>query len=384
MATFSRLRILFPLSLAGFLSACAKEAAPPAEPPPPPAVTVEVLETESVTLSRELPGRVNPFVMAEVRPQVTGIVEERLFAEGGMVEAGEPLYQLDDAMYRADVNSARASLARAEAALELARSNAERTAGLFESNAVSQQERDDAVAALRQAEADVGYAEAALASSELRLDYSRIVSPISGRIGKSSVTRGALVTANQPAALATVQQLDPIYVDLTWSSREWLELKMALAAGNLQGTDELPVTLLLEDGSRYEHPGKIAFSEVTVDPTTGSFDVRVVVPNPDHLLLPGMYVRAVVSNGVRENAILVPQQGVARGPSGNTTAMVVGADDVVEQRPVEVRRTVGDKWLVEAGLSAGDQVVVEGLQMLQPGAQVRVTETRAPGGPSAP
>ncbi len=214
-------------------------------------------------------------------------------------------------------------------------------------------------------------------ASRTVLGYARITSPISGRIGKSSVTQGALVTANQDAPLATVQQLDPIYVDVTQSSAEMLELRRALAAGTLKGTRDLPVTILLEDGTRYEHDGKLAFSDVTVDPTTGSFGLRVVVPNPDHLLLPGMYVRAVIGDGERENALLVPQQGVTHDPKGNTTAMVVGRDGKVEVRPVKVSRAIGDQWLVEDGLAAGDRVIVEGLQKVRPGATAKATEAGA-------
>jgi len=244
---------LVSFALLGFLTACSEDTPPPAAPP-----------------ARELPGRTHAFVIAEVRPQVTGIVQERLFTEGALVEAGEVLYQLDDALYQAEFNSARARLARAKASLELAQVSAERTAGLFESNAVSRQENDNAQAALRQAEADAAVAEAAVVNSSVLLGYSRITSPISGRIGKSSVTQGALVTANQPTPLATVQQLDPIYVDLTQSSSELLQLRRALASGNLQEA-ELPVTILLEDGTPYAHEGRVAFSDVTVDPGTGRF-----------------------------------------------------------------------------------------------------------------
>lgn len=365
--------ILLPLAFGLLVSGC-REAAPPAGPAADPAVTVVTMEAEEVTLTRELPGRTTLYLVAEVRPQVTGIVQERLFTEGGVVEQGEPLYQLDDATYQADYNRASASQARAEATLELARLNAERTAGLLEANAVSRQERDTAEAALLEAEADLDVAKAAVASAEVLLGYSRITSPISGRIGRSSVTQGALVTANQVESLATVQQLDPIYVDVTQSSRELLQLRRDMAAGVLQPTDELPVTLLLEDGTPYDHPGKVAFSEVVVDPTTGSFSLRVVVPNPDHLLLPGMYVRSVIGHGIRENAILVPQQGIARGAAGEAWAMVVGEDGTVEQRPVRLNRTLRDKWLVDEGLSAGERVVVAGLQKIKPGGRVRITE----------
>lgn len=346
-------------------------------------VTVVTLQPESVTLTRELPGRTNPFLVAEVRPQVSGIVKKRLFTEGGLVKAGQALYQIDDATYRADFASAKASLARAQATLKSARLTAARSEELARIDAVSRQDNENAAAALDQAEADVKVAEAAVQSAGILVGYGRIATPISGRIGKSSVTAGALVTANQAASLATVQQLDPIYVDLTQSSAELSALRKALAAGTLESAAEMPVTILMEDGARYSHDGKLAFSEVTVDPSTGSFALRVVVPNPDHVLLPGMYVRAVVGNGVRQNALLVPQQGVARDPRGNTTAMVVGAGNKVEVRPVQVSRTIADKWLVEGGLAAGDKVIVAGVQKVQPGALVQATEMGAQAAPGA-
>ncbi|MGY0612767.1 MULTISPECIES: efflux RND transporter periplasmic adaptor subunit [unclassified Luteimonas] len=351
---------------------------------PKPAVTVATLEARPVTITRELPGRTNAWLVAEVRPQVNGIVAKRLFTEGSLVEAGEPLYQIDDASYRAAANSARAQLKRAEATRTAARLTASRTAELVKVSAVSKQDHDNATAALAQAEADVGAARAALDAANVTLGYARITSPISGRIGKSSVTQGALVTANQPAALATVQQLDPIHVDLTQSATELLDLRRSLEAGRLESTEGMPVTILLEDGSEFTHPGSLKFSEVAVDPSTGSFSLRVEVPNPDHVLMPGMYVRAKLGAGVRQNALLVPQQGVARDPKGDTSALVVNAEGVVEQRPVVVSQTIGDQWLVESGLAAGDRVVVEGLQKIAPGATVEVTEeARAPRLPGA-
>ncbi|GGJ97596.1 efflux RND transporter periplasmic adaptor subunit [Luteimonas terricola] len=352
--------------------------------PPKPAVTVATLEARPVTITRELPGRTSAWLVAEVRPQVSGIVAKRLFTEGALVEADQPLYQIDDATYRATANSARAQLKRAEATLVAARLTAKRTAELVEVDAVSRQDNDNAVAALGQAEADVGAARAALDAANVTLGFARITSPISGRIGKSSVTQGALVTANQPAALATVQQLDPIHVDLTQSSTELLDLRRSLADGSLQSTEGMPVKIQLEDGSEYAHPGNLKFSEVAVDPSTGSYALRVEVPNPDHVLMPGMYVRAMLGAGVRNNALLVPQKGVARDPKGNTSVLVVNAEGVVEQRPVVVSQTIGDQWLVESGLAAGDRVVVEGLQKIAPGAEVEVTaEAGAPRLPAA-
>jgi membrane fusion protein (multidrug efflux system) len=337
-------------------------------------VAVVTLEPGTVTLTRELPGRTSPFLVAEIRPQVSGIVARRLFTEGAEVRAGQPLYQLDDLTYQASYASAKASLARAQAALNIAQVNARRAAELLASKLISTQDNDNAVAALQQAEADVAAAGAAARSARVVLGYARITSPISGRIGKSSVTQGALVTANQAAPLATVQQLDPIYVDMSQSSAELLELRKARAAGTLEAGGDLPVTILLEDGTRYEHAGKLEFSGVTVDPSTGSYALRALVPNPEGILLPGMYVRALVAAGVRPKALLVPQQGVTRDQRGAATAMVVGKDGKAEVRSILVGQTVGDRWLVEDGLSAGDQVIVEGLQKIRPGTPVQPTE----------
>ena len=347
-------------------------------------VTVVTLKSGAVTLTRELPGRTTPFLIAEVRPQVDGIVKQRLYTEGGSVKAGQPLYQLDDASYAAAYASASASLARAEATLVSARLTAARSRELIAINAVSKQDNENASAALQQAEADVAAAKAAEQSARVILGYARITAPISGRIGRSSVTQGALVTANQQAPLAIIQQLDPIYVDLTQSSAEWLALQKAVEAGRLRRDSDLPVTILLEDGTEYGRNGKLEFSEVSVDPTTGSFALRVAVPNPDHILLPGMYVRAIVRTGVREDAVLAPQQGILRDPRGHTNAMVVDKDDKVEVRPVRVSQAIGDQWLVEDGLVAGDRVIVEGLQKIQPGAPVQPTEAGATPAASAP
>ncbi len=354
------------------------------DPREPPAVHYSRLDRTSVSLTRELPGRTNAFLMAEVRPQVNGIVAKRLFTEGGLVTAGQPLYQLDDASYRAQANSARAQLARAEATANAARLSAKRIGELAKVEAVSTQDNENAIAALKQAEADVGAARAALDAANVTLGYARITAPISGRIGKSSVTQGALVSAGQAEALATVQQLNPIHVDLTQSASELLQLRRELASGRLRDNQTLPVTILLDDGTEFDHKGTLEFSEVSVDPTTGSYALRVKVENPDQVLMPGMYVRAQVGSGVRENAILVPMQGIARDPKGDTSAMVVGKDDKVEVRQVKVSRSLGDKWLVEDGLKAGDKVIVEGLQKIQPGMPVQATEMgAAPAKPAA-
>jgi membrane fusion protein (multidrug efflux system) len=357
------------------LSACADEAPPPQ--PGPPRVSVVTLKAEPVELTRELPGRTTAYLVAEVRPQVTGIVKERLFTEGSLVAVGQPLFQLDDATYRADLNSAEANLARAQATLVTAELNAKRSAQLVKIDAVSQQDDENAAAALRQAQADVKAAQAAADRARVVLGYARISSPITGRTGKSMVTPGALVTANQDEPLTTVQQFDPMYIDLTQSSAELLNLRKALSRGALKASSDQPVTILLEDGTQYEHRGKLAFSDVTVDPTTGSFGLRVVVPNPDYLLLPGMYVRAIVGDGERQDALLVPQPGITRDQKGHTMAMVVGEGEKVEARVVKVSRAIGDKWLVEEGLAAGDRVIVEGLQKIRPGAPVQATEAGA-------
>jgi len=371
----SALRLPFPvLIVSALLAACGHETPPVPTAPPAMEVGVVTLQPQTVTLKRELPGRTSPYLVAEVRPQVGGIVKERLFTEGSRVKAGQPLYQLDDAIPRAEQETARAALVRAQATLNSARPKADRWAELAKTGNVSKQDNENMIAALRQAEADVVAAQAVLDRGNVILAHARITAPISGRIGKSSVTQGALVTANQTEALATVQQLDPIYVDVTQSSAEWLELRKQIAAGRLEQGTNLPVTVVLEDGSRYPHEGKLTFTDVTVDQGTGSFLFRVVVPNPEDVLLPGMYVRAVVSSGVRANALLVPQQAVARDPKGNTSAMVVGDDGKVAVRPVRVTHAIGDKWLVDEGLRAGDRVIIEGLQKIRPGMPVKPTE----------
>ncbi len=361
------------LAIAAAVAACGGgDDQPPQQGPGQ--VTVVTLKAEPVSLTRELPGRTNAFLVAEVRPQVNGLVGKRLFTEGSMVTEGQPLYQIDDASYRAQANNARAQLARAEATANASRLSAARISELAKVDAVSKQDLENAVAAQKQAEADVGAAKASLDAANVTLGYARITAPISGRIGKSSVTQGALVSAAQAEALATVQQLDPIYVDLTQSAAELLQLRRELAAGRLQDNQSLPVSILLDDGTPFEHKGTLEFSEVSVDPTTGSYGLRVKVENPDGVLMPGMYVRAVIGGGVRNGALLVPMQGIARDAKGDTSAMVVNKDNKVEVRPVKVSRALGDKWLVEEGLQAGDKVIVEGLQKIGPDMPVQATE----------
>ena len=355
------------------LAACGKKDAAPGQPPPP-AVTYVTLKPQTVTLTRELTGRADAWQQADVRPQVTGIVERLLFVEGGMVRAGQTLYQLDQTSYRANANSANASIMSAEASLVSARKNAIRSAELVKVDAISKQDNDNAQAALREAEAALHSARASLQSANVPLGYTRVTAPISGRIGRSSVTRGALVTASQATALAVIQDTDPMYVEINQSATELLQLRREVQNGSLQGTDTVPVTIKLDDGSTFAHQGKLSFAEELVDPSTGAVAIRVIVPNPDQVLLPGMFVRAVVANGERQNAILAPQQGITRDPRGNATAMVVDAQGKVEVRQVKVNTTVGDKWLVDGGLKAGDKLIVEGLQKIKPGSQVKAVE----------
>ena len=349
-----------------------------------PQVTVVTLQPQSVNLTRELPGQTNAHLVADVRPQVSGIVEQRLFTEGALVKAGQPLYELDERLYRAQYNSAKAALQRAQATLAAAQLAGKRSAELVKIDAVSAQDNDNAVAALAQSQADVASAQATVDSTATSLAYAHISAPISGRIGKSTVTPGALVTANQTAAMATIQQLDPIYVDVSQSSREWLQLRQEIVDGRVQATgNEAPVEILLINGSRYAHDGKLQFAEVTVDPTTGNYQLRALVPNPDGLLLPGMYVRAVLGEGVLAQGLLAPQQSIIRDPKGNATALVVNHDGKVEPREVKVSRTVGNQWLIDDGLVAGDRVIVEGLQKVQPGMAVKPVEATAASGIAA-
>lgn len=365
------------------LAACSGDDAPMQMPTPE--VTVVTLTSQPVPLTRELAGRTVPFVVAEVRPQATGVVKARLFEEGSLVKAGQVLYQLDDASYRAARDAAAAALARARASATSARLAAERSTELVAAKLISQQDHERTIAAAGEAAADVAAAAAELKAAEVNLGYTRITSPISGRAGKSSVTQGALVTANQEQALVTVQQLDPIFVDLAQSSSELLQLRQEIEAGKVERADGVAVKILLEDGSAYAHEGRLEFTDVTVDPGTGSYTLRVRVPNPDNLLLPGMYVRAVVELGVRPDGVLAPQQGIGRDPKGNATAMVVTPEGKVEARVVQASRTIGDQWLVDAGLAAGDRVIVEGLQKVRPGGDAKAVEAgAAPQDPSAP
>jgi len=373
--------LLVVAALAAILSGCGQSTQ--ASTPPPsaePEVAVVTIAPEQLTLTTVLSGRTSAFLMAEVRPQVSGIVQKRLFKEGSEVKAGEVLYQIDPSTYQAAYNSAKAALSKAEANARPARLKGERFSALAQSNAVSVQDNDDAQAAHRQAEAEVGAARAALEAARISLSYTRVSAPIAGRIGKSAVTPGALVTASQGTPLATIQQTNPIYVDVTQSSSEVMRLKRDLASGRLKKSADggAKVKLLMEDGTPYPVEGTLQFSDITVDQSTGVITLRAVFPNPTHDLLPGLYVRAVLEEGVEEQAILAPQTAVSRNSKGEPLVMVVKQDGVVEPRVIEVGRAVGDKWLVTSGLAAGERIIVEGLQKARPGAKVKAVEAAGP------
>jgi len=339
----------------------------------PPEVAIVEVKTERVSITTELPGRTSAYLVAEVRPQVGGIIQKRLFVEGADVKSGEVLYQIDPATYQAAYASAKAALARAQANVTAIRYRAERYKELVAIRAVSQQDHDDATAALKQAEADVEAGKAAVETARINLAYTQVKAPISGRIGKSSVTVGALVTASQPIALATIQQIDPVYVDVTQSSASMLRLQQSMAEGTLKRdrANRAKVRLVLEDNSIYPLEGALQFQDVTVDPTTGSYLLRIIFPNPKRVLLPGMYARAILEEGINEQAILVPQQGVSRDPKGNPSSLIVDAEGKVQQRMLKLDRTIGDKWLVSSGLEPGDRLIVEGMQKVKPGVSVK-------------
>jgi membrane fusion protein (multidrug efflux system) len=361
------------LILALAMAGCGKAKGPMGPPPGgPPQVAVMVVQPERAAISTELAGRISASLVAEVRPQVTGIIQQRLFEEGAAVKAGDVLYQIDPALHEAAHAAARAALARTTAQISALRAQTKRYQELVAIKAVSQQEFDDADAALRQAEAELESDKAAVEMARINLAYTRITAPISGRIGKSEVTIGALVTANQASPLAVIQQLDPVYVDVTQSSVNLLRLKRNLAAGRLKEGEAgvAKVGLVLEDGTAYPLAGLFKFSDVTVDPSTGSVILRTVFANPDGMLLPGMYVRALIEEGVNEQAVLIPQRGVTRDPKGRATALVLDASDKVEQRVLQIERAMGDRWLVNEGLKAGDRVILEGLQRVAVGSPV--------------
>ena len=350
-----------------------------------PEVAVVTLQPERVAITSELPGRTSAYLLAEVHPQVNGIVQKRLFTEGADVKEGEVLYQIDPRPYQAAYDTAAAALARAEANLPAIRKRAERFKELLTVNAVGEQDFEDAEAARKQAEAEVQALKAGAEAARINLGYTRITAPISGRIGKSNVTPGALAAAYQGPAFTTIQQLDQVYVDSPQSSAILLAIQRNLATNRIKGgtREQAKVKLLLEDGTPYAQTGLLKFSDVTVDPSTGSQILRMVFPNPRHILLPGMYVRAIVEEGVAEQAILVPQQGVTRDPKGNAIALVVDGSGKVEQRTLKVDRAIGSKWLVLEGLSAGDRVILEGLQKVRPGVAVKTVPFGAKPAPAA-
>lgn len=376
------------LAAALLVAACSAEqqpAAGPGGPMPPPTVGVVTAVAQSVPMVAELPGRTTAYLVAEVRPQVSGILARRTYVEGTDVKAGATLYEIAPATYAAAYDSAKASLARATASLDAARVRAQRNAELLKIDAVSKQVNDDAQAALQLADAEVAVARAAVDRARIDLDYTKVTAPISGRIGRSAVTAGALVTANQATALSTIQQLDPIYVDVTQSSTEILRFKRELEAGRIKRSKDttLPVKLVLEDGTTYPLPGRLELTEAAVDPGTGSVTLRAVFPNPRRDLLPGMYVRAQLAEGSREDAIVLPHAAVSRDPRGNALVMVVNAESKVEARPVEAAQALGESWVITKGVAAGDRVIVDNLQKVRPGMPVQPVAAGAGTAPGA-
>jgi len=373
------------LAAALLLAACGKDQG---GAPPPPEVSVVTLKPRSIEITDQLPGRTTAFRVAEVRPQVTGIVQKRLFSEGTEVKAGQQLFQIDSGSYRAALSSAEAALKRAEAQAVSAKLLAERYEPRIAANAVSKQENDEAIAGRARAEADVASARAAVDAARINVVYTQVLSPINGRIGRTLVTEGALVTSGQQGPLATVQQLDPIYVDIAQSSTEMLRLQRQLANGELVkgANNEAEVRLTLEDGSVYPEPGRLKVSEAQVDPSTGSVVLRAVFPNPRRELLPGMFVRARLAQGTRSAALLVPQRGVAHNAKGEATVLLVDKEDKVAERVVTADRAINGEWLITAGLAAGDRVIVDGLQKAKPGSPVKAVPAaeelaaEAPGG----
>jgi membrane fusion protein (multidrug efflux system) len=370
-------------ALLAAIAGCGRTASTGPATAAPVEVGVVTLAPAAVTLTKELPGRTSAFRVAEVRARVNGIVQRRLFTEGSDVREGQPLFRIDPAPYQAALEGAKAQLARAEATAASARVQAERFTELVAANAVSKQEYDNAMAALKAGEADVAAGKAAVQAAQINIGFTTVTSPLSGRIGRSAVTEGAYVQQSQATLLATVQQLDPVYVDLTQSSAEALKLRRDQAEGKLQGAGpgQAKVKLVLEDGREYALPGSLQFADVTVDPSTGSIALRALFPNPRGELLPGMFVRARLDEGVNPEALLVPQQGVTRDAKGEPTALVVNAEQKVERRQVVTERAVGDAWVVTSGLKSGDRVIVEGLQKIQPGAVVNAVPAAAPGKP---
>jgi membrane fusion protein (multidrug efflux system) len=374
----TRLRVLLAFTLTSLvLAGCGPAKPAPATTAPPAQVSVVTVHPGSVPITIELPGRTSPYLVAQVRARVDGIVQKRGFQEGGDVKAGQQLYQIDPAPYVAALNSAKAALQKAQANLASASSLLERYKVLVAANAVSKQDYDNAVAAEGQAAADVATGKAMVATAQINLGYTSVVSPITGRSGPSQVTQGAYVQTSAATLMTTVQQIDPIYVDLTQTSVAGLQLRRDIASGQLKvsGPNQAQVVLTLEDGSQYPVPGTLQFSDITVNQGTGSVTLRAMFPNPKFILLPGMFVRARIQEGVADNATLVPQVGVTHDPSGQATALVVGPDSKVAVRKLQLKATHGDQWIVEGGLADGERVIVSGLQKVQPGAMVQASET---------
>lgn len=371
------------LLMAGFLlvGGCQKQSEQAAPPQRIPEVATVPITAQRVELTTDLPGRTSAFRIAEIRPQVNGLILKRNFEEGADVEAGQTLYRIDPVPFQVALDSAEASLGRARTNLPAIQSRAERYLELVTEKAVSQQDYDDAAAAVAQVKADIEYWKTQVEAARINLNYTRVLAPFDGRIGRSHVREGTLVTAYQPQSLATLQQIDPIYVDVVQSSAELLRLRRRIQAGRISpdGQDRNKVRILLEDGTPYDHPGTLQFADVTVDPTTGSYSLRIVVPNPDHVLLPGMYVRAVIQEGIAENAILVTQQGVSRNTKGEPVALIVDESGTVQQRLLTLDRTLGSQWLVASGLAPGDQVIVEGMLNIRPGMPVKAVALQAGG-----
>lgn len=368
------------------VAGCGQVDSPANTAPVAPEVGYITVKAQPFTLVNELPGRTAPFQVAEVRPQVTGILVKRLFQEGEAVAVGQPLYQIDDRLYKAALASAQAELASARASLETARLKAERYERLINTGAISQQDLDQARATRNETVALVDAARAAVQTATINLDYTTIKAPIAGRIGRSSVTAGALVTANQATALVTIRQLDPIYVDVTQSYNALQELRSAMASGQLQtvGEDQAAVTLVYQGGTTYEQSGTLQFSEFAVDETTGSVTLRALFPNPDDALLPGMFVRARLPQAERQEAILVPQKGISREPDGQATALVISEEGTVEKRDVFAERVVENQWLIREGLADGDRLIVEGLQKIRVGIPVRAVDVSEPDANTSP
>ncbi len=380
-----RLLCIFTLSLAALLSACGKKETKPTARPPA-EVSVITVAMESVNRTTELPGRINPMREAQVRARATGILLKRLFVEGSNVNAGQALFEIDPIPLQASLNSAKASMAKTESALKESQANVDRYKELVKINAISKQVYDQAAATLGQNEAELLVTKAALQTAELNLGYAQVNAPISGRIGKALVTEGALVSAAEATQLAVIRQLDPVYFDFTQSSTDVLRLKRALENGTLQSVapGETRVALILEDGTAYRHMGKLLFSDISVDPTTGMITLRAEVPNSENLLMPGMFARAQIVEGVNTNALTIPQRTITRGAAGVSTVLVVNNENKVESRTIEIDRTVGSKVVVAKGLKAGERIIVEGSQKAPPGSIVKPVLFADPAATNAP